>query len=582
MKNINDLSVYLKSFISKTIELTGSDSGYFSILNDENEILIIEHNNIENINIFNFRLLLGEGIEGWVLRKNVPLLIPNLKIDPRFHAAGYRLRSDIRSCICLPVESDSIKGTLTLFKNKDEFSNTDTKLIFKYIQNYKQSFEKAWNLARFEYLLDFTGTFNKITNKALDFNNQRQFIEYVKNKFKDLFHTDYFNICFKGEKFFDECSNDFKKCPAFINKIFQISAETNYCSQSKHNKDNILLCIPVKRSSMDFNGILSFQMPMNLYYRIKPFLNLKDIQDSLSLAFAKYSLESEIISSKGSVREENNFISCSLNILERTNYEGINSLCSEAVNCLTELFSPDGATLIVNEPNNSPIIIRRGLDEKIDHAFSKKIYETLSEIPDRILDIKSDKLNEKLRKKGITRFICAKLNDTKKQLGYIGFSFSKDPGDFNYKLFENASKILFYAIESSIKSRNNNNYIKELTNEIFKLRSEEKQLKFSSKQTENISQKLKSTRNKAEQSQNTLNLINQLYQISLNSKDISDTYKSILPAVIKHLKSNLATATIGMIDPSREKYKIVDSLGIKHSRINDFEKKIIRIPKNTQ
>ena len=75
----------------------------------------------------NLHLKLGEGISGWVAQHGKPLIVPDVRLDPRY----YKMNDDIRSELCVPLATGPfIIGVLNVASPQvDAFTNDDLRLL---------------------------------------------------------------------------------------------------------------------------------------------------------------------------------------------------------------------------------------------------------------------------------------------------------------------------------------------------------------------------------------------------------------------------------------------------------------------
>ncbi|MEE8575121.1 MAG: sensor domain-containing diguanylate cyclase [Thermodesulfobacteriota bacterium] len=82
---------------------------------------------------------IGEGIVGWVAAEGVPLLVPNIKMDPRFSKSKLPRYDSVEGpIICVPLMTKGkILGVIELFNVKDgSFHNEKDMLLFRTLADY--------------------------------------------------------------------------------------------------------------------------------------------------------------------------------------------------------------------------------------------------------------------------------------------------------------------------------------------------------------------------------------------------------------------------------------------------------------
>lgn len=79
-----------------------------------------------------FKLQVGQGIVGWVVKEGKPLLVPDVSVDPRYYdRVSKQLGLDCRSILCVPlVIRDHVIGAIELINKLDgEFTSEDLELL---------------------------------------------------------------------------------------------------------------------------------------------------------------------------------------------------------------------------------------------------------------------------------------------------------------------------------------------------------------------------------------------------------------------------------------------------------------------
>ncbi len=113
------------------------------------------------------RLRMGQGIAGWVALHGEPLLIPDVRHDPRFaRQVDEAIDFDTRSIVCVPVKSkDRILGVVELVNSLEDgdFSEADLKILSTIADYAAIAIENAHYVHKVRELVitdDLTGLFN--------------------------------------------------------------------------------------------------------------------------------------------------------------------------------------------------------------------------------------------------------------------------------------------------------------------------------------------------------------------------------------------------------------------------------------
>lgn len=113
------------------------------------------------------RLKMGEGVAGWVARNGEPVLIEDVRNDPRFaYSVDQAVAFSTRSIICVPLKiRDRIVGVIELINSFDEvsFRDSDLKIIGAIADFAAIAIENAKNFKTMNELVitdELTGLFN--------------------------------------------------------------------------------------------------------------------------------------------------------------------------------------------------------------------------------------------------------------------------------------------------------------------------------------------------------------------------------------------------------------------------------------
>jgi len=102
-----DLPEALTQTMFRVVDIFGSQAGSFLVVDREKDELRFEVMVGEHVAPLRpLRLQLGQGICGWVAQNGQPLLVPDVRQEPRFYAEADLLTGfETRSILCVPVQS---------------------------------------------------------------------------------------------------------------------------------------------------------------------------------------------------------------------------------------------------------------------------------------------------------------------------------------------------------------------------------------------------------------------------------------------------------------------------------------------
>lgn len=112
------------------------------------------------------RIPAGQGVAGWVARHGEVLMIPDVRLDPRFSAEFDRETTfSTRSIVCVPLKSsERVLGVIELVNPlEDDFDDGDLKLLASIADFSAIAIQNARNYERIQQLVitdDLTGLYN--------------------------------------------------------------------------------------------------------------------------------------------------------------------------------------------------------------------------------------------------------------------------------------------------------------------------------------------------------------------------------------------------------------------------------------
>ena len=129
-----DLQKILQTIMEKISDFLQPDTWSLLMLDENTQELYFEiaigagANKLKDV-----RLKLGEGIAGWVAANGEPVLVEDVKTDPRFSAKFDELTQiDTRSVVCVPIKGrERVLGVIELINclGKDSFRNEDIPIL---------------------------------------------------------------------------------------------------------------------------------------------------------------------------------------------------------------------------------------------------------------------------------------------------------------------------------------------------------------------------------------------------------------------------------------------------------------------
>jgi len=162
------LKEVLKKIFFKVAEVFNPENWSLLLVDEENNELYFEiavGNAADSIK--NIRLKVGEGIAGWVAQTGTPLIVPDVKNDPRFTRKVDDLSHfTTRSVICIPLRiREKVVGVIELVNEKDLPSPGQYELdALSTIADYAAiALENARNFEQVQKLTitdDLTGLYN--------------------------------------------------------------------------------------------------------------------------------------------------------------------------------------------------------------------------------------------------------------------------------------------------------------------------------------------------------------------------------------------------------------------------------------
>jgi len=125
----------LKEILKATLDAIGGVGGSIVLIDEQGQItnaMIAFNNDIQESGIDRLETTLIKGLAGWVSKKNLPALVNDTSMDPRWFQTSWEQKAGTtRSAICVPlVGSQRVRGVMTLtHPDKGKFTEDDLALL---------------------------------------------------------------------------------------------------------------------------------------------------------------------------------------------------------------------------------------------------------------------------------------------------------------------------------------------------------------------------------------------------------------------------------------------------------------------
>ncbi|MEW6109434.1 MAG: sensor domain-containing diguanylate cyclase [Nitrospirota bacterium] len=174
-----ELNDILTTIMKKAKKLLNAETWSVLLLDEESGDLFFERttgSKRDKDRIRKERLKVGEGIAGWVAQEGIPVVVPDVSIDPRF-CSRVDKETDFRtkSLMCVPIRSKgSVLGVLEIVnKTTDEpFTKDDLDLMMRLVDQAAIAIERAslyQKMAELSVTDDLTKLFNtRYLNRTLE------------------------------------------------------------------------------------------------------------------------------------------------------------------------------------------------------------------------------------------------------------------------------------------------------------------------------------------------------------------------------------------------------------------------------
>jgi transcriptional regulator with GAF, ATPase, and Fis domain len=138
VNSVQDPSFAFDSVVRAALELVGGDRGSLMLVDEENEALVIRSEQGLGKDVAGMRVMLGEGVAGWVVRHELPiLLVGRASEDGRFDRPQDR---PVQSALCVPLKCHgTVIGVLNLAcsdrSGKSTFDESDKNMAHIFAQH---------------------------------------------------------------------------------------------------------------------------------------------------------------------------------------------------------------------------------------------------------------------------------------------------------------------------------------------------------------------------------------------------------------------------------------------------------------
>jgi diguanylate cyclase (GGDEF)-like protein len=178
-----ELDTMLVVVMKKTKEMIKASSWSAFLLDEETGELVLEKTDSkkDKEQTLKLRIKPGEGIEGWVLKEGMPLIVPDVSQDERFSLGGDReSEPKASSLVCVPVKSKERVVGVMEFVNKTSgspFTKDDLDLLSKTMDYVSLAIERVslyHKMAELAITDDLTKLFNsRYLNRTIEVEIQR-------------------------------------------------------------------------------------------------------------------------------------------------------------------------------------------------------------------------------------------------------------------------------------------------------------------------------------------------------------------------------------------------------------------------
>jgi diguanylate cyclase (GGDEF)-like protein len=179
-----DLNSILDTVMKRAKKLTRAETWTVFLVDEGTGELVFERTEGKKTKeTQKFRLMMGEGIAGWVAKGGKPVLVPDVSQDKRFSKkidSAFNLKHKIKSIMCVPIKSNEKPlGVIEVFNKTtgEPFTREDFNQLIKLIDQSSILIERALLYQKVEELSitdDLTKLFNtRYLNRTIEMEIQR-------------------------------------------------------------------------------------------------------------------------------------------------------------------------------------------------------------------------------------------------------------------------------------------------------------------------------------------------------------------------------------------------------------------------
>lgn len=521
-------------------------------------------------------LEIGEGVEGWVAREHSPLIIKDIRKDPRvYKLLGKEGRSGALMSMPLVSKGEFIGVVSVLADSSDRFSEEDVQLFSIICSKSAQTLRRGVILRESDRRAHEYGIIMKIAeynNKAKDLDG---LIKILERNIPKLMGVADCNIDLREpprRKRDRLCkSANLEKCVALKNGVPLIDyfSKKLLCPGRKGREDHPSICIPLKvpdeplgvmyldlspqeplrRSTPEFYQIMSLHISSALYR----FLSSRRFEKKMDALSTLYEV-ANVMSSTANLQDALELI---LKIVARLlNAERVQIMLlneDESELYVRASWSVDGKSFGVPR-----LKVGQGVAGwAIKHAKPYSIKNTNEDplfvpSPDGQQEIKS--------------FLCVPIMDKNKRKGVINIatiSREREFSDDEIKTLSVISNRAALAIENTQLVERIRDYIAQLRQTNEQLESGKTQLQDKSKELVNANRQLNIS---LQQTQTVNRQLSTLYEVTrtlASTLDLEDILSKALEKIMKLLSSPLGAISILLFNEEKEVFEFAATKGIK-------------------
>lgn len=161
------LESVLTTIMTKMAQFFGPERWSMLLIDEEkNDLYYVIAVGEDTESLKGLRIPLGEGVAGWVASTGNPLVVPDVRLDPRWHVyAAAHPELNIQSIACVPIRSaDRVLGAIQLLNSKfdllSEYSLSFLRMLCDFAAIAIQNAAQMKRIRELSITDDCTGLFN--------------------------------------------------------------------------------------------------------------------------------------------------------------------------------------------------------------------------------------------------------------------------------------------------------------------------------------------------------------------------------------------------------------------------------------